>query len=564
MKENRYSLDPVLPGEQWFCYWRTSAALWEARLNEFSRTQRIYIPLYWGFHAEQNGTWDFGNFHPERDLKRLVQLLTRQGREFTFILPLGPAPFLPNGGVPIQSARTLSKNKNDCHLATLDQDQTLHKMYSFFEQKVYQQFTSFSQWFCDFLIENKVAAPVGGARFYYYENGEYTTFFEDSSMAFEQGFSRYLKKNSPEGVELTQPNIENELKVKFTKEVESLFQSTAEDILKGSWKSVQDIFVLGASPKDTIERTLSDGKSQSRYFDEIFKNSVLGFGLSSVLLNKSEKTNLMNECLKLHFSEHEVNHFPHQNSADFKADILFELFDLNHPEVFDQSGLTHFLNLNSPWMYKRHNDFKFSADVLATTEQRIKFFHGKDLNRTTFAQMVKLFFMGQRVLLDTNFLSVELRKKLEVFYIENNLKIQSVNYQTLVQFVQLGEGMMIVFDGANLAGSVEKQEKFWDKIFKILNIKQLSFELPENVFSFCAIRNTASHELNFLDVRRVSLYNPTSYKKQVSIHTNKAFAFMKAYDSSKAQTLSQGDSVLVELLPNGHVSLDFGHYEERR
>ena len=129
MEDFRQQLDPVRPGEQWFCYWKTSAALWEARIQEFGLHEIIFIPLYWGFHAEANGTWDFGKYHPERDLVRLISILTQHGRKFCWLLPLTPATFLPNGGVPISAARTLSVSPQGMHLACQDQDSNLQNIY---------------------------------------------------------------------------------------------------------------------------------------------------------------------------------------------------------------------------------------------------------------------------------------------------------------------------------------------------------------------------------------------------------------------------------------------------
>jgi hypothetical protein len=63
-------------------------------------------------------------------------------------------------------------------------------------------------------------------------------------------------------------------------------------------------------------------------------------------------------------------------------------------------------------------------------------------------------------------------------------------------------------------------------------------------------------------VRRVNIYNPTSYKKVVTIKTHKHFAFMKMIDPTRANAKSTSDGVDVELLPNGKIALDFGHYEE--
>jgi len=77
------------------------------------------------------------------------------------------------------------------------------------------------------------------------------------------------------------------------------------------------------------------------------------------------------------------------------------------------------------------------------------------------------------------------------------------------------------------------------------------------------IRATSNHELSYLDVRRVNIYNPTSYKKTVTIRTHKHFAFMKMVDPTRANAKSTSEGVDVELLPHGKIALDFGHYEER-
>ena len=87
-------------------------------------------------------------------------------------------------------------------------------------------------------------------------------------------------------------------------------------------------------------------------------------------------------------------------------------------------------------------------------------------------------------------------------------------------------------------------------------------KMDEDVFTLWRIRATSPHELTYLDVRRVNIYNPTSYKKLVTIKTHKHFAFMKMIDPTRATAKSTPQGVDVELLPNGKIALDFGHYEE--
>lgn len=166
LEDSSKNADPVRPGEQWFFYWKTSAALWESRIVQFPQHEVIFIPLYWGFHAESATEWDFGRIHPERDLLRLTQLLNQHGRKFCFLLPLTPAPYLPNGGVPVSAARTLSVSQDGVHYAALDQESKLNKMFSFFEPKVFQAFAQFCANLGTFLATSKIKAPVWGTEFF--------------------------------------------------------------------------------------------------------------------------------------------------------------------------------------------------------------------------------------------------------------------------------------------------------------------------------------------------------------------------------------------------------------
>jgi hypothetical protein len=304
--ENVKQSDPVRPGEQWFFYWKTSASLWEGRIAQFPQDEVIFIPVFWGFHGDSGTAWDFGHDRPERDLLRLTQLLTQHGRTFCWVLPLTPAPFFPNGGVPVYSARTLSISKEGVHHAILDQEHHLHKMFSFFEPKVYEAWAAFLKSFGQFLSQHKFKAPVWGAQFYYSQGGEVTSYLEDYSFAFEQGFSRFLKQNHPEGTDLSDPKIEGELKIEFREEVGKLFSATAEGTLSPFWAGTQKIMVLGGSPKETILRSLPSGKSQLEYTRDIFHCYTNSAWISSALLTQAEKKDTLSWILSEHFGNREV------------------------------------------------------------------------------------------------------------------------------------------------------------------------------------------------------------------------------------------------------------------
>jgi hypothetical protein len=560
--------DPVKPGEQWFFYWNTSAALWEQKILEFPSDATLFIPLYWGFHAEGQSDWDFGKYHPERDLKRLVKVLTQHGRKFCWILPLTPAPFLPNGGVPVHSARVLSITSEGIHLASFDGQGLLNKMYSFFSPKVLQSYSEFLNSFARFLVENKCQAPVWGGEFFYRLKGEKISFLEDHSTAFEQGFSRYLKKNFPEGTEIDLASKEHQLKNQFTQEVSSLFRTISQEILAPFWEGKQEITIFGSSPKDTIQRSLPSGKAQIEYFQDLFESFIQTEWFSTSLLQEREKKELLKQCLGEHFNNDQIEEkfklAPEQFdlSEVFHPLALVDIYIQGHPEVWQNNGLLSFMKNHYRWIYYLHGHFLFTHNEIEAGQNRIRIFHARGMDRTHFAQMLKLFMMGQKVIFDSQDISSELEKRLEIFYLENNLKIQSINYQTNLTMCQLGEGHLVRIDGEKLKTS-SSSDSFWSHLFQYLNVNHPQVICDNDVYNLWRIRATSPHELNYLDVRRINLYNPTSYKKQVSIHTQKKFAFMKVIDPQHAQARTTPYGVEIELLPNGKLALDFGHYEER-
>lgn len=563
LQDNSQKQDPVRPGEQWFFYWKTSAALWENRILEFPQHEVIFIPLYWGFHADSASTWDFGEIQPEKDLRRLTQLLLQHNRSFCWILPLTPAPFLPNGGVPAQGARTLSLSREGVHLAVLDHEEKLNKMFSFFDPKVFGAFNDFLENFSSFLFRHHIKAPLWGMEFSYLESGAVVSYIEDTSLAFEKGFSRYLKKNFPEGIDLTQTNEEEKLKARFIDEASGLFKGTAENILGPFWQGSILTVALGGSPRETIERSLTDGKNQYKFFDDLFNLHVKGYWISSALLLPEEKKELMPKLLSEHFGGQEIDQkFRYKTSnREFRPFGLIDLYTHAALPGFEKTGLIGYLFQNYRWMYQVHSELVLTRESFDRDQEKIKIFHGLGMDRTRFGQMLKLFLMGQKIILDKTNLDPELEKRLQVFYMENNLKVQSINFQTLMTITDLGEGKFVTYEGDKIKEGSESF-KFWNHLFTFLGLTHPEVQLEKDVFSLWRIRDVSSQDLNFLDVRRVNFYNPTSYKKKITIKTKKHFALMRTIDPLKAEARSTTEGVEVDLLPFGRIALDFGHYEE--
>lgn len=548
MKEALLSDDPVLPGEHWFCYWKTSAALWESRIRTLDTNQEISIPVYWGFHSEGPDKWDYGHYLAERDLARLVELLVQYRVKFHWVFPLSPCPLMPNGGVPVHAARTLSVGENGIHLCSLSAQNSIHKIYSYFEPKVFAAFSSFLQSFKEFLKKNGAGSQVIGQEFTFIERGRLVSFLYDQSFSFEQGFSRYLKNNVIE--DLTDPLIEKRLHEEFRSEVAELFRQTAETSLDSFWIKSESVCFLGASPQETIQRSLPVGKPSISYFIDLFEHYLFARKISSALLKADEKKGLLETVLRENFNSGNA----WEADSEWEGLCLFELYSPK-PEDFFGQGLHQHLSANFRWLYRfHHEDFRDT--------EALKIVHSKYLDRSHFTQVLKSFLLGKRVIIDKNGIDPELEKRLGLFYIENDLKLETVRFQTQMTLTELGDGKLLIYDGSGL--NKDNYALFWAKVFEVMGVNHLHTELSDDVFSMWKRRDCLAGELNYLDVRRVSFYNPTSYKKHVKLQTQNRFAFMRLIDPQKASAKSSAQVIDVELLPQGRISLDFGHFEENK
>lgn len=125
-------LDAVLPGENWFYYWKTSSSLWRDKFAKFPRGQKVFLPLNWSLHFHGPGEYDFGKDRPEANLKKLITIAKEQGLKPILLLPTGPLPCLVNGGLPSSLATTLAKTDEHLPYVIVLPNGELVKIYSFY------------------------------------------------------------------------------------------------------------------------------------------------------------------------------------------------------------------------------------------------------------------------------------------------------------------------------------------------------------------------------------------------------------------------------------------------
>lgn len=560
--------DFAFPGENWFFYWKTSASLWKTKLMEFPGT-RIIVPLNWSFHSETGDHFDFGENRPETDIAKLTQFAKEVGKTVVFFLPMSPAPYLANGGLPHLLARTPALNSDSMAYGIIDADENLIKLHSFFDPRVFEAFDRFVKKIGHYFAENRISSDVWGVRAGYLDQGHFRSFLEDSSKMFTQAYQRFLQsKKIPEGT--ISPIEEKQYQFEFLKQVQDLYITNAKESIGINFEGVLDVVFLGASPEKFLKR-LYGTITTIDYTQEIYEALAKDLIPSSVLVNPREKKTVLGRELNDLIAN---SYLPSRlTSTAFEYDDVSTFSPLSFFKVFEKvDGLSSmfqsweslqlwkYLKGNFGWSYKI-----ISKDTLNLHENKspyqehILMFHGHDIDRNIFNFILKSFMNGGRVIINRSGLSDEYSKRLETFLLENSLPVEKVNFKTNVQNIHLGDGRLVIFDGEGLAEtSADELNEFWSKIVETFNLIHVELQNSEGVDYYWRTRPTSSNELKFEEVRRLSLYNPTSYRKKVKLALTKNFVMYKVIDEINVIVQTYPSEVVIELSPEGSVILDFG------
>lgn len=562
-------LDAVFPGENWFFYWKTSASLWRTKLQEFPGT-RIIIPLNWSFHSETGDQFDFDEHRPETNLKKLVEIAKEVGKEVVFFLPVTPAPFLPNGGLPHLLARGLALNFEQMAYGIIDADDNLIKIYSFFDPRIFEAFERFVKKLGQYFATNNIAADLWGIRSGYFHEGQYKSFLEDSSKTFEQAFGRFLQGKKSEQQTLS-PLEEKQFAFEFNKNIQDLYTTLAREALGTNFEGTLDVAFLGASTSKFLKR-LSGTISTVDYSSELYESLAKDIIPSSVLINhrlkKGVLTRELNDLVANSYLPARLAanaSYDYEDIAVFSPLSFFKVYEKidgvsSMFQSWDQLRLWPYLHSNFGWSYK-----VISSDTLKLHENKspyqehVHLVHGHDVDRTLFNFILKTFMNGGRVILNRSGLSDEYAKRLETFFQENSLPIEKVNFKTQIQNITLGEGRLILIDGDQFGDlSDNDYAEFWKKLVETFSILHIPIQNVEGIDYYWRTRPSSANELKFEEIRRLSLYNPTSYRKKIKMNLSKNFVVYKVLDETNVIVQTFPNEVEIELSPEGSVIVDFG------
>ena len=565
--------DSIFSGEGWFLYWKTSPSLWEEKIKG-CLSRYLICPIFWGHHVTSENKYDFGEVVQEADLKKLVDIATLCNKEVVFFLPLGPAPFLPNGGVPSSISRHFSLNKRNLTLCAVDSGGNINKMVSFFDHRIFHAYSNFISTLGNYFESNGIEANVFGVESCYYEESQIKDYMEDSSRVFEEAFARYLNESANrEKVEELKKLEEDPEKIRalaklnFSNSIKELYRGLAEDALGTFWEGKIKYVFLGGGTNDLISRVF-DIEESELYSKQLFKSLSLRLTPSSTLLPYEFKSKLLRKqffdivenCLN--FQNFGKKLFCEKGESVYLAHHSFELFyGLDESSNWDKVSLLPYIQTTYPATYKIKSleDLIFSEDI--DYNQKVMFVEGKGLTQRILNFVLRIFMNGGNIVLNTKELNDQCKKRLELFILENGIESEKAKFKCSLEYMSLGDGKFIIINGNELEENSQNQLLFfWERVLNIFDCKHPRFKGAEDLLFFWKYRETNSMDLNFEEIRRLSVYNPTSYKKKMKVCLEKNFSLIKLLDQGSVQVSTQPYQIEIKLSPGGFLSLDLGVY----
>lgn len=568
--------DASCPAENWFLYWKTSSSLWETKLRDYQGVSPIIVPIFWALHSDYQDHYDFGHQKPETNLRRLSEIARSLGVKIVFAIPVSPAPFLTNGGVPSYLARQLSENQERLAVTVIDSVQMVNKVYSFYDPKVFQAYRKFVFQLGSYFSQAGISEAIYGLNCHRIEGGHIVSYFKDYSKSFQDGFARYIKQikdSEPEKVQGLSHDEDSlvELKHEYSLLISSLYLDAAKETLAGNWRGELSTCLLGGSSVDLFRRSFDQWDHENDYFMPLMKSIVHGVYPSSILLDSKIKSKALGKALKDTVNQTFVrsllddDYYSDDSSLSYSPLVFFELNDwgeghFSFENAMQESGLSHFFNSEYPWSYHISREYKQEFDDLEN--RKVFFFFGERLDQNGIKQILKLFMSGQRIFLDTHMMSDEVASKFRYFLVENEIKTEQVNYISPVMKASLGEGLVITYDRQKLAQtSLLKRKGFWQTMVSYLELKHMQVDQDSDVQFFWMKRAANSFELSYEEIRRVHVYNPTSYKKKMRFKSTAGFAFLRSVDEKFVEIKSTPIGIELLMMPGGSITIDFGCFE---
>ena len=558
----------AFPGENWFFYWKLGSSLWKSKLEEYTQPGPLLVPINWSFHTETGKGFDFADRRPETNLKKLMNDAHQVGRTLSFLLPLTPAPFLPNGGIPHLATGSLAYDSRSIVYGIVDADHNINKLYSFFDTRVFQAYAQFTRELGSYFIRSGIDAPVWGMECGHRDKDGFKSFLWDTSPTWQKSFEKFVRAHRQESPDSSLTGIQ--LSREFFQLIRQTYRQQASKDMSANWEGVLKVGFLGGHPQSIFEK-LEENNSPHNYLKQSLETLTIADLPSTVLIPPQQKKGSWGKMLDDIVINGAIKQLQ-PNTASLKWDNILSplrFFEIHHsppPSTrsipnWQQIMLKDYLQTLYRWTYNETTESSIQEKERESEidNQYIHFFQGYDLNIEKFRQMVRLLMNGCHLILDKSGISEECSQQLELFCLENDLPIENINFHTNIRHIRLEHTRFIIFEGSQLAElHPEKIQNFWHRLIGVFSLNHLEIPYISGIEYYWRTRLPSPEELNYEEIRRLGIYNTASTKRKIDIPLRSNFKLLRMIDQIHVNTRSSSRQITLELGPNGSLSLDFG------
>jgi hypothetical protein len=567
----------LLDGESWFFYWKISSSLWKSRIeSDYPHCKRLVVPINWSLHHVAKDRFDFAQERPETNLKRLVHVANEAGKEIVFVMPLGPCPFIVNGGMPSHLAKSPAFHANLTPQKITNQDGSFNQLYSFYDPRVFLEYAQFANLLGQYLSRSGVASPVFSTEYGFYNRNFFQSLFEDWSETFEQAFFRYLQstyKHDYEKIihEIEENFMQRELReVEFRNQIKHLYLGSIEEGLAANYENHMNVHLLNGLQNKAFS-LFPNSASFTDIAREVSFCHIRSEIATSVLLDQKSKNKMLNELYEefianeIYSRKFEGQEISESVALGFEGLCHFEVYDHFSSQVYEplvqQNGLVKYLDeeFGTSYYIDSIGNFKPVGEESETAYDPVRYFASPYLDEKVFGDILRMFMDGHNIILDRSGMDPDLLKRLELFLLENNLNVEKVQFHIEVHHIKLGHGRLTVFKGHELAQlEAPKQQNFWEKVIGSFEIPYIKVPQADTLMSFWRTRPANTNELSYEEVRRLTLVNTTSYRKKLEIELKKNFVIKKVVGEEKVNVEHKGNQLNLDVMPGGKISIDMG------
>ncbi len=240
------------------------------------------------------------------------------------------------------------------------------------------------------------------------------------------------------------------------------------------------------------------------------------------------------------------------------VEIVIDFF-----ELFSDSSLFDVLQKMGPWAFRFFDASELGGWMEEDSDfvQEGVFFLAAGLDLKV---LTRLLLNGAKIILNAPSLNPDQEKKLHRFCAENGLQWKSLKNGLQWDFLEVRTGLLLMTDiGAGFSGLNHKEKvETWENILKSLDISLPEVKVSKGIQGFWSRRLPRGGELDYEEIRRLSLYNFSSYKKSPELCLPKTYSLLRVLDCQHCEVVSKGQQISLVMLPKAQVSLDVGRYSE--